>query len=184
MKNILNLISFMIFALITMISCNKEKENKNVIPSYEHSVIQKFNPDDGYPFILTETEAPFQYAIYQEDEDSLFVYFESVLNGQIGVENPGYFILSLNEESTLLFYGFITETNSNYDTTIFINDPNDPFQEINDTTSDDLMYGFRKIVTDNKNRFDRWVKRKVQHGYLVTQWIDNDGKYHGVAYKS
>ena len=46
------------------------------------------------------------------------------------------------------------------------------------------MYGFRKIVTDNKNRFDRWVKRKVQHGYLVTQWIDNDGKYHGVAYKS
>jgi hypothetical protein len=44
----------MIFALITMYLAIREKRIRK---SYQviHSVIQKFNPDDGYPFILTET---------------------------------------------------------------------------------------------------------------------------------
>ncbi|MDD3281670.1 MAG: hypothetical protein PHC83_08895 [Bacteroidales bacterium] len=178
MKNILNLISFMIFALITMISCNKEKENKNVIPSYEHSVIQKFNPDDGYPFILTETEAPFQYAIYQEDEDSLFANIKSILEEET---NFGYFALSFNDENNLLFYGFISETSSYYDTTWIID------QIDTNEGSGYTCFGWKikdKKESEDFNETQEWAHEKMQQGYRVDiNYNKRTKKYFAIALK-
>jgi len=143
---------------------------------------QKFNPDEGYPFVLTEADAPFQFAVYQQDEDILFSYIESILEEQDGMENPGYFILSLNSEGSLIYYGFITETSSYYDPDIFIDNPDDPFIVINDDTDDDIMYCCNKIKTKSKEKFDKWVERKINQGREVTMWKEGDF-YCGIASK-
>ena len=100
------LIVFMLFAIN---SCTKD----GLISNEDNMAIQKANLVD-YPFVLPEVMQPFQYSVYEDDEDMLFEYIQLTLDS----EEKGYFIFSLNTDSTLIHYGFISETSSYYDPNI------------------------------------------------------------------
>ena len=168
MNKIIKRVRFIIIVLVLfgINSCTKDDLSSND-NNFSIQKQQKFNPDDGYPFILTEVEAPFQFAVYQEDEEILFAYIESVLEEQDDTENPGYFILSLNSEESLFYYGFITETNSYYDPT-WIN-PDVPV----DTNQGSGGMCFGWIVVDshhspNFNETQAWAHEKMAEGYVVS----------------
>lgn len=103
-----------VFMLIGVNSCTKD----SVVSNDSKTTIHKFNPDETYPFVLPATMQPFQYAVYEDDEDMLFEYIQSKLES----EENGYFILSysFNTDGSLINYGFITETSSYYDPNIWI----------------------------------------------------------------
>ena len=172
MSKIIKRVRFITIVLVLfgINSCTKDDLSSND-NNFSIRKQQKFNPDDGYPFVLTEAEAPFQFAVYQEDLNDLLVYMGTTLE-ELG-ENSGYFILSLSADTAFVYYGFITETSSYYNPEIFIDDPEDPFIVIDDNIDDDMMYCCLKIATTDKERFDRWVERKVRQGREVTMKEEN-----------
>ena len=168
MSKIIKRIRIIVFLLILfgINSCTKD-ELSSKDNNFSIQKQQKFNPDEGYPFVLTEADAPFQFAVYQQDEDILFSYIESILEEQDGMENPGYFILSLNSEDAHFYYGFITETSSYYDPT-WIN-PDVPI----DTNEGGGGMCFGWIIVGSHysqdfNETQAWAHEQMDKGYTVS----------------
>ncbi len=171
-----------VFILAAVNSCTKDE----LISNDNNTAIkkQKWNPGGNASFILPDNMLPFQYAVYKDDMDNLLEYTRTVLKNRQGGngEEKGYFILSLSPDVIFAYYGFITETSRYYDPNIFINNPGDPFIVINNDTDDNMMYGCSKIKTENKEKFDKWVKRKINNGYQVVEWAEGN-VYHAEACK-
>ena len=128
-----------------------------------------------YPFVLSN-EDPFQYAIYQTDMQAIFDNVESFF--LTNNEQNYYFVFSLNENESLLFYGMVSGLVSDGGFQI---DTSGYFQPIDNM--DEGVYlniPTKKISTTNKEKFDKWVERKLQQGYTVTEWKEGD-KFKAVA---
>jgi hypothetical protein len=139
----------------------------------------------NYSFILPEDMRPYQYAIYEDDLPRLFDYMKSVFDSSVEGEEKGYFTLSFSVANSLHYYGFVTEMSNYYDPNIFVDDPDDPFIDIDDFDEDDepMYTAQKKIITKNENRFDRWYDRQVEKGYDVKVRIVN-GYWYAVAEKN
>jgi hypothetical protein len=167
MKKIKVILGVAVVALIGMFyACQKEE---SLVYKDNHSSLQKkqkWNLDEDSFLALGEANAPFQYAVYQEDEDNLSQYMQLILDS----EEKGYIILSTNIADKLIYYGFITESSSYYNLNIFIDNPDDA--------------GADRCFTIIRNGFDTfkegwgYLMEKVKAGYQVSIAIDKKtGKY-------
>jgi hypothetical protein len=96
-------------------------------------------------------------------------------------EEKGYFTLHANVDKKLIYYGFITEKSSYYDPEIFIDNPDDPFINIDDIDEEEyeIMYActpHKRIITKNEHRAERWAERQIKKGYdvkvvMVNGWV-------------
>jgi hypothetical protein len=169
--------------MLTVISsCTKENKDSLVSNSI-NTALQKWNPDEGYPFVLPNDMQPYQYAVYQEDLDNLLYYTISILKEEKEGEKSGYFIFSSNNIADgLIYYGFIAESSHYYDPNIFVDNPDDPFINIDEDNEDNLCYG--KIVTRNEKRFDRWLDRQMRKGNdIVIEYDKATGVWKGTSNK-
>lgn len=138
------------------------------------------NDSTNYPFQLSFSDDPFQYAVYQSDMQEIFDNVENYFQ----TNNPQneYFIFSLNEENGFFYYGLVFGMVSYggymIDTTGVV-EPVDNVDEENDLY---LFVPKRKISTTNEQKFFRWVDRRLQQGYTVTVWRDGN-KYVASAKK-
>jgi hypothetical protein len=127
---------------------------------------------------------PYQYAINKDDLPWLFEYMQVVFkNYQAGTER-GYFVLSLNTNMDRINYGFIYGTFAyNIDDFIYIDDPNIKIDE--DEDDNIVCYGVRTRdkETTNKGKLDKWVDRKLNHGWLVCEGVYEAGTYWAHARK-
>jgi hypothetical protein len=88
-------------------------------------------------------------------------------------EEKGYFTLHANVDKKLIYYGFITEKSSYYDPKIFIDNPDDPFINIDEKDEgdededDEIIVCYAKISTSNENKFNRWLDRQMRKGCYV-----------------
>jgi hypothetical protein len=87
-----------------MNSCTKD----NLVSHDNTFSVQKCNPTEDYPFVLTDNSL-FEYAVYQKDMEDLSVYIESVIEEQ--EENQGCFVLCLERE--FIYYRFLSEYRDN-----------------------------------------------------------------------
>jgi hypothetical protein len=154
-------------------ACQKKEEN---LVYRENNLYmqkqQKWDPDKDSYFILKEDDAPFQYAVHEEDLNNLLDYAMLVLKEQKVDEKPGYFILSSNTTKGLIYYGFLTEKSPYYNPDIFIDNPDVTFINLDDINEEDyeMMYGCnpnKGITTRNENRARRWAERQLKNGYEV-----------------
>lgn len=170
--------------IFILVGCEKEyavkqKTNDNCTLSDWYHV--QTNDSTVYPFQLSLSDDPFQYAVYQSNMQDIFdnveIYFQT--------HNPQneYFIFSINEDNGLFYYGLVSGMYSYggfaIDTTGTLEQIDD-FEE--DGIDDYLHIPTRKISTTNKVKFDRWVERRLNQGYQVTVWKEGD-KYKAVAKK-
>ena len=127
----------------------------------------------SYPFVLPADMAPYQYAIYEDGLSGLFDYMQTIFESYpVGAER-GYFVISLNATNTFINYGFITSTSPYYDSEIFIEDPNEPFINIDTIDIDDemIMMGCKKIENEDKNKVVQWAAKKLAtNKYTVAVW--------------
>jgi hypothetical protein len=172
--------------LTVVSSCTKENKDSLVSNSI-NTAMQKWNLDEGYSFVLSNDMQPYQYAVHQEDLDNLLYYTISILKEEKEGENSGYFIFSSNNiADDLIYYGFIAESSHYYDPNIFVDNPDDPFINIDDIDENkyEILYGckpHKHIITRNENRAERWTARQVKNGYevkvtLVNGWLVCDAK--------
>jgi hypothetical protein len=169
--------------LIIMNSCIKENlVSKDSKPSIDNNYsIQKWNPDEGYPFVLINN-LPFEYAVYQKDKEELFVYIKFILKEQevIPAEKSGYFILSF--EDAFINYGFLTEATSCYYHLYNPNDPDIPFIDDDPENDGNGDMCFARIRTKDEDRFSRWVERQTERGKRISISY-NDGVWSGKTVK-
>ncbi len=129
-----------------------------------------------YPFVLSLNNDPFQYAVYQNDMQNVFDNVETLYltnNGQ-----NIYFVFSLNENENLLYYGMVSGLVSNGGFQI---DTSGYFQSIDNMDEESYLHiPTKKITTTDKVKFDKWVAKKLQRGYTVTEWKEGD-QYMAVA---
>lgn len=165
-------------------ACSKEENSLSNDNNSSIQKQQKWNSIKNASVILPDYMQPFQYAVHQDHYSELLDYTQIVLKNYKQEGEKGYCILSShnNTADNLIYYGFITETSSYYDPKIFIDNPDNPFIDI-DSGDDGMPMYANKITTKNKNRFDRWVKRKVERGYTVSYWYE-DGYWNGEAKKN
>jgi hypothetical protein len=178
-KAVFVVIMAMAFGAGIFTACQKD----SLVPNESHTAIkkQKWNPDKGYPFVLPEADMPYQYAIYEDDFSKLQAYIRSVFDSHKDGEKAEYFILSLSADKTFINYGFVYGTlDYNLDDFIDFSDPDiDPDPDPDEGDEDGGTVCFAKVrdrcFTD-KEKFDRWVERKVNKGWMVSEW-KSDGFY-------
>ncbi len=125
-----------------------------------------------YPFVLHESMLPYQYAVYEHNSSIAFDYILTTFNGFVGGEKE-YFILSFNDADALLYYGLIAKSSIHFDSSVFVEAPVHSFIDMDDDTIDDEILHeasackTKKYHTKNKEKFDRWVARKLKNGYVV-----------------
>ena len=151
-----------VFMLFAVNSCTKD----SVMSNENNTVMHKSDPEQ-YPFVLPEAMQPFQYAIYEDDEYLLFGYIQFRLeNIEEGDEDEsGYFILSLNADASLMYYGFITETSIYYNPNIWVY-PDDPSIDPDSNDGGGMCFSHKRF-----NNFDSawaYAKEQAKEGYEVS----------------
>ena len=171
--------------LITVISCKKEDVISNGGGLVQKQ--QKWNIDEGYPFILPESMQPYQYAVYQEDEDMLFDYIQSTLENTDGED--GYFTISFNADA-FIYYSFITKTSRYYNPNIVIfpdelTDPDDDGDGDDDNGYVCMKWVIKESKTfDDKEKALYWAKKKETDDNLVSlSYNKKKGTYLVIVYE-
>ena len=154
----------LVIAGMLFVSCKKEERSlHNKMIHIEKQ--QKNLLDEGsYPFVLSEENLPFQYAVYGDDE---LIFFEGI-HSIISETTLGYCIATILEDG-MCGYGYVDITSAYYDSTLISIDIIDI-----DSMDEELIYGINHIRTNNKNRFDRWVKRKMGRRTEINMWKEGD----------
>jgi len=150
---------FLIAAGSIFYACNKDNELNTTRGKFNANVTT------NYPFVLPEAMQPYQYAVYTDDILMAFDYIQTVFDNYQEGDETGYFTFSSNTANTLLCYGFITVTSSHYDPNAFIDDPDNPFINIDDMDDDEpIMYATKKIVTTNEKKAAKWARKQLAKG--------------------
>lgn len=174
-KKILGLIAVSVF----LFGCEKDTliENKTIenrilsdwyhILSYDATI---------YPFVLPTSEDPFQYAAYQDDMQIIFDNIETYYFANNA--HDIYFVFALDENDSIFYYGMIEGLISNGG---FLVDTSGYFQSIDNMDEEVYLHiPTKKISTTDKEKYDKWVEKKMRQGYTVTEWKDG-AKYMAVA---
>ena len=170
----------------------KNEHNKwTVILEELYSVSGTITND--YPFVLDINMEPYQYAVSKADFSLAFEHMQTIFDSYQEWMEWGYFMLSLSDDHTLIYYGFISESSSYYDPTIldnnsdypfiFISDPNNPSIVVDNDDDDDesmTMCALRKFKTVSMAK--DWVYKQREKGYTAGMLGSNkNGKI--VCYK-
>jgi hypothetical protein len=168
MKNLKVILGVVLVSLIGIgmfYACQKEESLADKDNNSSMQKKQKWNPDEDFFLVLGEDKAPFQYAVFQENENNLSEYIQLILDSG----RKGYFILSSNIVDKLIYYGFITVSNRYYNP-ILIDNPaagDECFAIIRkefDTFKEGWAYLMEKVEKDGQASI---VRDKTTGKYVV-----------------
>jgi hypothetical protein len=141
--------------LLGMNFCTKD----NLISDDSKTALQKRNPDEDYPFVLSEAMKPYQYAIHRDDLPWLFEYMQGVFENHQADDESGYFIFSLSANMSRINYGVIVYNSDDYIPT----NPDD-----NEDEGGGTCFAIIASKTfDNFKDAQAWATDQMKPGYTI-----------------
>lgn len=146
-----------VVSVLLFYGCRKD----SVVSNDNNFVTHASNED--YPFVLPEAMAPYQYAVYPDDANLLWEHIQARLEYPEG-NQEGYFTFSCNTNNTLICYGFISTTSIYYDSTVFVEDPDNSFVNIDNIDNEDDYACYAIIITKKYNKLEKWGAKQIAKG--------------------